>query len=181
MGAPAASHLAPIGRLAALLLVLLGGSGCQRQQDLQLLTAALREAQRQDKPLLIYFHASWCMPCQRMQQETFSDPRVLAGLRHYVVLKVDTDRHVDVSRVFGVTAIPRIDLLSSDGQRRQELSDFQTPTDLVEKLKAFLDSCQAGPTGADTVPANGPDSTGGGGARSTPSASLLETYPVTTG
>jgi len=55
-----------------------------------------------------------------------------------------------------VTVIPRIDLLSADGQRQQQLPDFQTATDLAAKLQAFLDPHQAGPTDARTLPAGGP-------------------------
>ena len=144
------------GRFVLVLLVTSAVSGCNRNQDLQRLNAALHEAQQQQKPLLLYFHASWCAPCQRMQQETFTDPRVLAGLRRYVVLKVDTDRQVNVARMFSVTAIPRIDLLSADGQRQQQLPDFLTATDLAEKLQAFLDPQHVGPTDAPTLPASEP-------------------------
>lgn len=97
--------------------------------------AALDQARREGKLIFIDFYADWCGPCQRMLQETFPDPRVAAELKeHFVFLKVDTDRHPDVSRWFKVQGIPDARILDQDGQERGRAVGFKT----VEQTLAFL-------------------------------------------
>ena len=37
---------------------------------------ALARARREQRPIVLDFSASWCVPCQRMHRETFPDPKV---------------------------------------------------------------------------------------------------------
>lgn len=110
----------------------------QIPRDVESLATALREAHEKRKPILLKFHAAWCTPCIRMENETFTDKQVAALMNQYVVLKVDTDKHVDLSRSFGVAGLPDIRLLSPDGQRQKQLPGFQAPDRLIPELEAFL-------------------------------------------
>jgi thiol:disulfide interchange protein DsbD len=73
----------------------------------------LASARADDKPVLLEYYADWCTDCVRMKKTTFSDPRVINALRHFIVLEVDiTDPHLADSRavkqrynVFGPPAI----------------------------------------------------------------------------
>lgn len=81
------------------------------------LTDARQEAAASGKPVLAYFTATWCGPCQQMKRTTFADPRVEAALKDSVVaVKIDVDEHPDLARDFGVTGIPRMQLIRPDGQ-----------------------------------------------------------------
>lgn len=106
--------------------------------DVEPLATALREARESRKPILLAFHADWCAPCKRMENETFSDKRVVAMLEQYVVLKVNTDEHIELSESLGVVGLPDIRLVSSDGQRQVQLQGFQSVDSLVPELKTFL-------------------------------------------
>lgn len=102
------------------------------------LASALREAEEAQKPIFLDFHASWCVPCREMESETFSDQKVAALLDRYVVLKIDTDEHIELSKAFGVAGLPDIRLLSANAKTHKQLQGFQSVELLVPELETFL-------------------------------------------
>ena len=102
------------------------------RKDLQ---AAKSEAATANKPVLAYFTATWCPPCQAMQRETWPDPRVAAALTNVVPVKIDVDQHPDVARDFGVSAIPRLQLIHPDGTPGATREAYTAPDELIEFLR----------------------------------------------
>lgn len=81
------------------------------------LAAAREESAASKKPVLAYFTATWCGPCQEMKHTTFADARVEEALKQSVVpVKIDVDENPDIARDFGVTGIPRMQLIKPDGE-----------------------------------------------------------------
>lgn len=80
------------------------------------LSAAREESAKTGKPVLAYFTATWCPPCQQMKAETWSDPRVGSDLPKYTVpVKIDVDEHPDLAMQFNVSGIPHTQLINPDG------------------------------------------------------------------
>ncbi len=69
--------------------------------------AALQEAEEKKLPLVVHFYADWCMPCQRMERDVFSNAAVkdLLGTR-FVAVKVNSDHRQDLVRRYGVETLP---------------------------------------------------------------------------
>ncbi len=69
--------------------------------------AALLEAEQKKLPLLVHFHAEWCMPCQRMEREVLTSPTVkeFVGSR-FVAVKLNSDHHQDLVLRYGVKTLP---------------------------------------------------------------------------
>ena len=49
----------------------------------------LREAQTQNRPVMLDFYADWCISCKVMERTVFSDPTVIQALSPYTLLQID--------------------------------------------------------------------------------------------
>jgi thiol:disulfide interchange protein len=99
------------------------------------LDGAKVEAARARKPLLVYFTADWCGPCQHMKSTTWADGRVAEALKDYIPVKIDVDDQPQVARTFGVRGIPRVQVMTAEGSMGQSLTGAVSPEDMVDWLK----------------------------------------------
>jgi protein disulfide-isomerase len=99
------------------------------------LAEAKREAAASQKPVLAYFTATWCPPCQRMKHDTWPDPRVQAALGRYVPVKIDVDEFPKLAEEFEVTGIPRLQVIHADGTRGRAHEGLILPDELIRWLQ----------------------------------------------
>jgi len=98
------------------------------------LIAAEAEARRQNKPIFIDFGATWCGPCQHMQNEVFNDPKVYNMLKRFVCVHVDVDQDPTDSNAFGVQGIPRMIVQTPERETRMDLVGSREPGPFVQLL-----------------------------------------------
>lgn len=69
-------------------------------------TDAIQRSGKNGKPVLAFFTAQWCQPCQQMKTSVLTDKSVMAVMTHYIFVMVDTDADKDAARKFSIQKIP---------------------------------------------------------------------------
>jgi thiol:disulfide interchange protein DsbD len=96
-------------------------------------------------PVMLDFYAKWCVSCQEMERDTFSDPAVANALKRFVPLRADVtdndaqDRALMEGR-FGILGPPAILFFGRDGQelRGYRVVGFEPPETFVKHLRRAL-------------------------------------------
>ncbi len=82
---------------------------------------AKKQSAEESKPMVVMFTASWCGPCQRMKSTTLSDPTVEAALeKNFIPVMLDTDKNREITRHFGISAIPAIIVVSPGSDKNAD-------------------------------------------------------------
>ncbi len=96
-------------------------------------------ARRQNKDMVIYFHADWCTYCGQMEKETFRDAAVIDFLnKQTIAIKVDVDQEKRIARQFGVRGLPATFLLLNNGKQIGPLPGFIPPRAYLGMLSKIL-------------------------------------------
>lgn len=97
--------------------------------------ASYNEAIASGKIVLVDFYATWCGPCKMMA------PHIETMKAKYgdklVVLKVDTDKSIEVSQHFKINAIPLIKLYK-DGKEVYDKTGYHSAEDLGALLGKYI-------------------------------------------
>lgn len=80
------------------------------------MSSARAEAQADKKPMLLYFTADWCGPCQSLKRTTWADKNVESTLASFVPVKIDIDENPDLAMRYRVQAVPYFVLQGADDQ-----------------------------------------------------------------
>lgn len=105
----------------------------------------------------IDFTASWCMPCRKMEKETWGTAEVRAWLAaNAIAIQVDVDKNQDLVRRFRIETVPTVVALQSGVEFDRTVGYMDTASflawgrdiragkrasdGLVERSKALLDS-----------------------------------------
>lgn len=120
--------------------------------------AAFAAAKAQNKPVLLYWGAVWCPPCQQLKSTVFSRPDFIEKTRLFVPVYLDGDEPgaQQAAERFRVTGYPTMVVLDAAGNEIQriagtmDLAQFANLLDTVlgdvQPVNAILDGAAAGRT-----------------------------------
>jgi len=103
--------------------------------------AARELAQRENRPLLVDFGASWCQACQELERHTFSDPRVVAEGQRFVPVRVDLSPGQDVETgqqllaQYNQHGLPLVVMHDSGGDEAERVTGFIEADEMLEKMR----------------------------------------------
>lgn len=115
------------------------------------LSMVQERAAREGKLYFLHFTASWCMPCQWMEENTFTDA-VLSDYvtGHYLAVKMDFDSKEAESykKLYNVTSLPSLLIFNAKGIL---IDRHQTSLDATTLLKILYENESKYPAQAITV------------------------------
>jgi len=88
-----------------------GGVAWSQSYDVSTKVAAMEKS-----PVLLFFTASWCRWCRKLEREVLVEPTVMSQLRKFVCVKLDVDKNHEVAMAYGVVSMPRIVVLNTQNE-----------------------------------------------------------------
>jgi thiol-disulfide isomerase/thioredoxin len=100
---------------------------------------AKNKAAKENKVIMVHFYADWCLPCKWMDENTFTDARVVRILKDdFVALKVNIDDFdgFPVKQKYKVEYLPTILFLNEKGEEITRFIEALPPSKLITALNA---------------------------------------------
>lgn len=101
------------------------------------------EAQKAGRPVLLDFYADWCIPCHELDNNTYTNPDVIAALQKFTRLKVnmtdaDNDKSQATAEKFGIVGVPSVLFIAPDGKEVTEarITGFTPPGEFIALMKS---------------------------------------------
>jgi len=121
------------------------------------LGAAQAEARKTGKVMMVDVYTDWCSWCKKLDDETYTDAKVIAKAKEFVSLKLNpeaSDTERKFAEKYGVTGYPCILFLEPDGTAVNRIGGYMEAEpfaaamaktqDYRAKIKAYLAEYKAG-------------------------------------
>ena len=106
--------------------------------------SALAAQKKQAKPMLVYFHLSYCYRCKEMKRKVFSRPEVISRLNTYFIsARVDLEKDPATGRLYQAEYTPSYLFLDAQGKQVFRAKGVMGPERFLKMLsyvqsKAYL-------------------------------------------
>jgi thioredoxin-related protein/tetratricopeptide (TPR) repeat protein len=109
------------------------GGGVWFKGDAAAAGAAARE---RDTLVMMEFYTDWCSWCRRLENDTFTDPGVIAVLKEIVPIRVDAEgAGEDLARQYGVDSYPTVVFVDGQGSEVDRILGYLPPAEFVEQTR----------------------------------------------
>jgi hypothetical protein len=109
--------------------------------------AALEQARRENKFVLLDLEAVWCHWCHVMDETTYRDPAVVALVRSkYIAVRVDQDSRPDISNRYEDYGWPATVVFGPKGEEIVKRQGYLEPRQMANLLRAIVKDPSPGPS-----------------------------------
>ncbi|MBD3869365.1 MAG: thioredoxin fold domain-containing protein [Acidobacteria bacterium] len=120
----------------------------------------LEMAASEGKPMLVDFYAVWCGPCKTMDQVTFRNPEVVAGLQDVIPVRIDAEGTEPVRGLVGeelaqkykVATYPTLALIDDRGKVISRSRGAMPPAKFLAWLEGALANHRRNPDAEEEQP-----------------------------
>jgi thioredoxin-like negative regulator of GroEL len=124
--------------MVALALVAPLGAGAANMPWAGSLKAAMNEAKRTDKLVMVDLYTDWCGWCKRLDAVVFTDPNVVQTARQVIPVRVDAEHEgLTAARHFGVTSFPTILFINQRGALIGKITGFEYADSFAKNVSAI--------------------------------------------
>ncbi|MCZ6695295.1 MAG: thioredoxin family protein [Acidobacteria bacterium] len=99
--------------------------------------AMIARGRTEGRPLMVRFHAEWCLPCRTLEESVLTDADVRQALDAYLVLRVDADANPEAGAYYRINALPTLLILDDRGMERARFEGISATEHLAERLNAI--------------------------------------------
>ncbi len=103
------------------------------------LDAAMAEAKKSNKLVMVDFYTDWCHWCKVLDEKTYSDARVGKAAEQVVAVKVNAEKEgVAAAKKYKVSGYPTIMFLAPDGSVAGQIGGYAPPEPFIADMKKFI-------------------------------------------
>jgi len=97
-----------------------------------------KAAAAEGKPMMVDFYTDWCGWCKTLDEETYSDAKVIAKSKEFVCVKVDAEKDKGSAEKYDVTGFPTILFLDSSGTKIHETVGYAPADEFLGEMDTAL-------------------------------------------
>ena len=95
---------------------------------------ALKVAEAESRPVMLFFTASWCPWCHKMEGQTLNQVDVVSKLRRFVCVKIDVEKHRDIALAYAISSLPRIIAINTHDEMVGDWLGYRDAEQFLELL-----------------------------------------------
>ncbi|MBF0452640.1 MAG: thioredoxin family protein [Candidatus Magnetomorum sp.] len=99
----------------------------------------LQLAKEQKKPVLIFFSASWCYWCRKLNQDVFMNDQVASLSDSFITVLIDVDKHPEWAKKFNVRGVPDVYFIDHTGKKVIQYTGNRLPEDMLVQMRSALE------------------------------------------
>ncbi len=122
-----------------LLLTLTAAQAAEKVVWAKSLDAAMTEAKKSNKLVMIDFYTDWCHWCKVLDEKTYSDARVGKAATQVVAVKVNAEKEgVEAAKKYKVQGYPTIMFIAPDGSVAGQIGGYAPPEPFIVEMNKFV-------------------------------------------
>lgn len=99
----------------------------------------LARAKQENKYIFIDFFTTWCGPCKRMDEKTFTDAKVQDLLNSMIAADWDAEKDpwIDLAKKYRVSAYPTLIVIGPDGKEVDRHLGYLDPAEFIQTIDGY--------------------------------------------